>query len=546
MISTVNEIYTEVLVLGGGVGGYRAAIAAHKAGAKVALAYLGRGASPYITGFNVPLGHGDSSDSPEIYFDDMVRGGGELNDQCLVARLAHETTAAYADLCALGVSFARTVDGTKVLLRHLSGNTQARSVYVLAGTGRAMLEALVRQARTVGITERSAEKVIGLIYDGSGVAGALLWKPHTTMLTLVRACAVVVVMGGLGQLYGDSTYPVDIVGDGCALAFEAGATLIDLEFMQFEPVVTLWPISCRGMEMPTAMLGDGAQLRNAAGERFMLNYNPPHAERQIEKARMALCIQQEIDAGRGLPKGGIWFDATQISKEKLEGYASHCARLRAAGLDPAIEPVIVAPAAHSAMGGIFIDACGWSGIPGLYAAGESTGGVHGASRIAGNGCSDSLVMGAVAGRHAARAARTAKHASKIRIETALEPLRLWYGTGTNNPISLQKTIRYILMKHAGIWRSSMTLHAGIAKLKEVLVQLHCMRASTLAGVLTLLETSRMARSAGMVMAAALARTESRGAHQRTDFPCSDDNWLKHLSFQRDRDSGTIPFITPIH
>lgn len=537
----IAETCADVLVLGGGIAGYRAAAAARAAGAQVTLAYRGRGASPYVIGFNAPLGHA-GEDDPQTYFDDMVRGGYGLNDRRLVTRLAHEANTAYAELDALGVPFARAADGHRVLQRHLSGNTHARSVYVPQGTGRAVLDALIRQVRDLGVVERGGEKIIGLAHDGAGVAGALLWKPHTTELALVRARAVIIAMGGLGQLYGGSTYPVDVAADAFAMAHEAGARLIDMEFVQFEPVVTVWPQTCAGMEMPTAMLGDGAQLRNAAGERFMLRHNPPHAERQIEKARMALCIQQEIDAGRGLPEGGVWFDATLLPPDKLESYVSHCARLRAAGVDPARQAVVVAPAAHSAMGGIDIDACGWTGVPGLYAAGEAAGGLHGASRIAGNGCSDTLVLGALAGRHAAAAPATPARAGLA--ETSLHDLRRWHGADRGDPAPLRQAIQATLAEHAGIWRHAAGLRAAGARLAQVQAQLRDMRAATLPGALALLQTERMARCAAMVVAAALARTESRGAHQRRDFPQQDPRWVAHLAFQRDR--GPAPFIAPIH
>lgn len=544
----VSEVRTDVLVLGGGMAAYRAAIAAREAGASVTLAYRGRGASPYVIGFNAPLGHADSLDNPDAYIADMVRGGYGLNDRRLVHRLAHDASAAYHELIALGVPFAMQEDGCKAMQRHLSGNSHARSVYVPEGTGRAVIVALRRRARALGVLEKGGEKIIGLLHGDGGVRGALLWKPHSNELTVLRASSVVMAMGGLGQLYADSTYPVDVAGDACAMAFEAGATLVDMEFMQFEPVVTVWPPQCRGMEMPTAMLGDGAQLRNAAGERFMLRYNPPHAERHIEKARMALCIQQEIDEGRGLPEGGVWFDATMLEPLQRESYVSHCARLRAAGVDPATQAVQVAPAAHSAMGGIHIDDSGWTGVPGLYAAGEAAGGVHGASRIAGNGCSDTLVFGAIAGRHAATAAMAPDKVEDAESQedpacAALGALRRWHGPRTADPAPLKKRIQQVLSEHAGIWRNAKGLREGQAHMREIGVRLAESSATTLPGVLALVETERMARCATMVLAAALSRTESRGAHQRTDFPDTDSRWLTHLSFHRDGEN--LPREMPI-
>jgi succinate dehydrogenase/fumarate reductase flavoprotein subunit len=177
------------------------------------------------------------------------------------------------------------------------------------------------------------------------------------------------------------------------------------------------------MEMPTAMLGDGAHLVNAGGERFMFRYNPGQGEKGIEKARMALCIQQEIDEGRGLPDGTVIFDTTQLAPERLESYVAHCKRLRTAGLEPSKQTPRVRPAAHSQMGGIRVDATTWTGVPGLFAAGEAAGGVHGASRLAGNGASDVIVFGGIAGKAAARAAwqgNAARNWQAIHVRTPPE------------------------------------------------------------------------------------------------------------------------------
>jgi len=546
MIEAVSETRTDVLVLGGGIAAHRAALAAREAGASTTMVWRGHGASPYVIGFNAPLSQMASGDTPQIYFDDMTKGGCGLNDRRLVSLLAHNASSAYSDLRAMGVSFAS--DGDRTLQRHLSGNSHARSVYVPQGTGRALLQALSRRTRELGVVLRGGMTVIGLACENGSVFGALLWRPHTEELIFVHAATVVIAMGGIGRLYAGSTYPIDVAGDGAALAYEAGATLIDMEFVQFEPVVTIWPQECAGMEMPTAMLGDGAQLRNVTGERFMQRYNPPHGERLIEKASMALCIQREIDEGRGLPEGGVWFDATMLDQEKLESYVSHCARLRAAGVDPAVQPVIVAPAAHSTMGGILIDECGWTGVPGLYAAGEAAASVHGASRIAGNGCSDTLVLGAIAGHHAALAVPSRRHmAQPLNREALLAPLMRWNSDAARNTTELKLAIQNTLACHAGIWRDATGLRTGLAKIHLVEKCLGDMRASTIAGALDLMQIERMARSARMILTAALTRTESRGAHQRTDYPQTDADWLRHLSFQQARDNGAAtPFDTPIH
>lgn len=545
MSLTVEQATTDVLVLGGGLSGYRAAIAARQTGVNVIMAYRAHGASPYVIGFNAPIGATDPLDTPQVFFDDMVRGGYGLNDRRLVRVLADQSIDAYRELAALGVPFAK-LDG-KVAQRHLSGNTYPRSVYIAEGTGGALLQALKASASESGIQTIGGQKVIGLLQDGGQIVGALLWKPHSAALLAVHARATVIAMGGIGRLYAGSTYPADVAADSLAMAFEAGARLIDMEFVQFEPVVTVWPEACRGMEMPTAMLGDGAQLLNARGERFMMRVNPPLGERGIEKAKMALHIQREIDEGRGLPQGGVLFDTRLIPPDRLESYVSHCSRLRSAGVDPAKQSPIVAPAAHSIMGGIAIDHHGASDVPGLFVGGEAAGGVHGASRVAGNGCADTLVFGALAGRGAVAGMLDERQRDWGRIVgDAVGALKAAHGKQASGAAELKGRIRNILATCAGIWRAEPSLRVGLAHLQLISDRLDRRTGADIAEVVELFEARRMALVARTIVKAALSRTESRGAHQRTDFPQSDDtNWLRHTSFRRGPSGEVIEEVIPI-
>ena len=531
----VADIETDILVLGAGLAGHRAALAARECGARVTMAYAGHGASPFVIGCNVPLGHSDPRDSADVYFEDMMCGGYHLNDPRLVRILADESLDAMHELVALGVPFAR--QGERFLQRHLSGNTYPRSVYVAQGTGRVILDYLAQQAKKRGIEMFAGWKAVALLRDDDAVVGCVLVKHQSNRLIAVRARAVVLAMGGIGRLYDDSTYPADIGATSYALAYDAGARLIDMEFVQFEPVVTVFPEGCRGMEMPTAMLGDGAHLVNAHGERFMFRYNPEHGETRIEKARMALCIQREIDEGRGLPDASVVFDTTVVPREKLESYILHCKRLRSAGLEPTETGPHVRPAAHSQMGGIAIDERGWTGIPGLFAGGEAAGGVHGASRIAGNGGSDTLVFGAVAGRGAAGGMVEADGRDWARIVgQAVAPLHVALNrAGAATPDEVKAVTRRIMAKSAGLYRNGTDLMAGLAQLTSIERNLgEGLRTHSLGEAVKALEVRNMVLSARMILESALARTESRGAHQRRDYPRQDDeHWLKHLAISQD-------------
>lgn len=545
---SVEHVTTDVLVLGGGLSGYRAALAAREFNLNVTIAYRARGASPFIIGFNAPLAQPGSQDSAETFFSDMIEGGYRLNDRRLAHVLAFGAERAFSDLDALGVPFARTTGQHGVVKqRHLSGNTYPRSVYVPEGTGRVVLEFLIKKARDLGVRDISGHKILSLIRINDRIHGAVLWKPGTNSFLIVEASSVVVALGGVGQLYAGSTYPVDVSSDAYGLLLDAGAKLIDMEFVQFEPVVTVWPDACAGMEMPTAMLGDGATLINAQGERFMLRYNPPLGERGIEKAKMALHIQREIDEGRGLPEGGVYFDTTVLPPTVLNSYVSHCKRLRSAGLEPSQSCPIVAPAAHSTMGGALIDENGWTGVEGLFVGGESSGGVHGASRIAGNGCTDTLVFGYVAGRSAAESSVARAHSIGGEHGESIIRNLVRCRSGEKVDIdNIKRSIRITASEVAGIWRNAEGLQSGIQKLAGLQDLLDSARIDTVTDAISVLETKNMLSTASVILQSAELRKESRGAHQRTDHPSLDDSvWLRHIGFWRDSNGNLVHDYIPV-
>lgn len=540
----VQVAEADVLVLGGGLAGHRAAEAARNAGASVALVYEGRGASPYIIGFNVPLGHEDGRDNPEVYFADMVQGGCALNDRRLVRALADGAVSALAELETIGVPFARTAKtGDRFAQRHLSGNTYPRSVYHPCGIGKIALGRLITHCGEIGVRAQVGWKAINLLRDGTEVVGALLVKRDTQEFMAIHAGATVLATGGCGALYSDSTYPVDVTSDSYAFAFDAGATLIDMEFVQFEPTVVVHPMGCKGMEMPTAMFGDGARLVNVNGERFMFRYNPEYGEKRIDKATMALCIQREIDEGRGLCDRTVCFDTTQVPADCLESYVSHCKRLREAGLEPTSAAPHVRPAAHSHMGGVLIDEHSFTGVQGLFAGGEATGGVHGASRLAGNGATDAIVFGGIAGRMAAtQRLKLAGRPWQGIHDEALCALRcVLQGRIAIRPEDAKAAVREIMMSAAGLYRSEDTLSRGEMSLKNLQrsvgsgTTVTCVR-----DAVCVLEAANMVRVGRIIVAAAGERRESRGAHQRSDFRTRDDkHWLHHIGVRKKSDDGTM-------
>jgi succinate dehydrogenase/fumarate reductase flavoprotein subunit len=544
--SEISRADTDVLVLGGGLAGYRAAVAARERGASVTMAYFARGASPYIIGCNSPIGHADDRDTPKMFFDDMMRGGYGLNDRRLVRVMSTGAVDAQRELSAIGVEFP--TENNRITQRHLSGNTYPRSLFIPEGTGKIVLEHLSAHAAEIGVQTLAGLKVVDFLNDGGDLVGALLWDRRDGKFLAITARAVVLAMGGIGRIYSDSTYPADIGSDSYGLALRHGARLIDMEFVQFEPVVTVWPEACRGMEMPTAMLGDGAHLINARGERFMFRYNPGHGEKQIEKAKMALCVQTEIDEGRGLPDDTVIFDTTVLPAARLESYKTHVRRLRNAGVDPLKTPPRVRPASHSQMGGVLIDDTGWTGVPGLFAGGESAGGVHGASRLAGNGCADTLVFGALAGRGAVEGMLAPRSRNwNGLIGASLEAVHASGNETTQaNLPELKQSVRETMLRSAGLWRREEGLLEGGKDLRKIAHMAGKLKTDGTEQSIEVRELGHMLTTAQIIVEAALTRTESRGAHQRRDYPGQDDtHWLKHIGFRTDGKNGFIREDIPI-
>lgn len=527
---------TDVLVLGSGIAGYQAAKAAARDGVSVMLAGLARGASPFVLGFNVCLENGASEDTIAQYYEDTFQGGYGIGSTMLVSTLAQEARVAFEELRSLGVPFETTGGGPA--FRHLSGSKYPRSVYVKSGTGNAILEALARSVVQLGVKEQLGLRVVSLLKAGDRVCGALVFDKHTGELTAILAANTVLATGGIGRLYGDSTYPADISGDSYALALDAGATLIDMEFVQFEPTVVAVPEKVKGMEMPTAMMGDGAVLLNTRGERFMCQYNPGDCEKRIEKAKIALFIQSEIDEGRGTEAGAVYFDARGLSPECLQGYVTHYRRLLSAGVNPAITPVQVHPAAHSLMGGVHIDHRCHSGVDGLLVCGEAAGGVHGASRIAGNGASDVIVFGRVAGRYARQ---TLKPLTPAEINAATQHAEglfaLAQRPSDDGPAWRHlENIQRIMSTNVGIRRSGAALEEAVTQLRSTLVEIE--EAWNGSPVHPLAGARRAALAGVAISHSAMVRTESRGAHFRTDFPETDDaRWMRSSLVRLDAQKG---------
>ena len=373
-------ISADALVIGGGVTARRAAkIIAEKY--SVILVSDGSGASPYIHGLNVPL---LESDSTELFFKDTMESGKWQNDPEL-ARLLTDGSEAVAREFA--DSFDRNPDGTYDLLKPL-GSSVPRVAGIGGRTGALVLAELSREKT---YTEFSSTRALSLIKDGDSVVGAMLYDKASKCHFPVYARAVLIATGGFGGIFRFSTNSADIGGDGVGMAYDAGASLVDMEFIQYEPTVAVSPEKLIGRSIITTMLFEGAVMRNSRGERFM--------DEKGGKDALSLGIYKEILNGGATENGGVFYDMTGVDASLLTGkYKDYFKRYEAHGIDIRKEAVEIAPAPHTTMGGIKIDRECKSSVDGLFAAGEAAGGVHGANRLGGNAGLEVFVFGDAAGR----------------------------------------------------------------------------------------------------------------------------------------------------
>jgi len=549
----------DVLVIGAGGAGLRAAVAAAESGARVAvLAKSLLGKSQTVMGAALAAAMAPApGDSWSVHFADTMRGGREVNQWRMVELLAREAAECVTELEAWGALFDRA-GGGGIRLGEGSGHRHAR--LVRAGqhaTGLELLRTLQSRVRMHGIDLYCEYAVAELLKCGERIAGAYAVRGADGEAAVFLAPAVVLATGGIGKAYAFTSNFHDSTGDGLALALRAGAELVDMEFVQFHPTGMVAPESARGLLVAESARNIGGVLKNRDGERFMFRHVPAGrragiAETEAEadawyadprSARMppellprddvSRAIELEIRAGRGTPNGGVLLDlASRLPADAIRKALPHMYRqfMDLADVDITAEPMEVAPTCHYMMGGIRVeaDSCA-SRVPGLYAAGESAGGLHGANRLNGNGITELLVFGRRAGRAAAEHAKHAlpPEADAAQIERAAAaaraPLRRSEG---ENPFAVQRELQRLMQAAAGLVRSE----DGLARALEEISGLRG-RADKVsapgggagnAGWACALDLRSLLVVAEAVVRSALQRRESRGAHVRTDFPLAQE------------------------
>ena len=532
-------IRTDVLVIGCGVTGLRAALAARAHGVSVTVVAKGRGASVHYDAVNAPFGHADSRDSADVYYQDMLQSGVYVNHKGLVKRQATEAVSAVNELESLGIHFDN-IDG-QYIQRLVSGGSFRRALYIQDRAGCEIGDVLSKIANDQKIRFILPAVAIELIRSDNRIAGALCIDLKTPKLLLIHSKAVVMAAGGIGHLYPFTCYPSDIIGQGVSLAYRAGVELVDMEFIQFEPTGVYYPEPVRGLLIPTALFGEGGVLLNKHGERFVAA-TPFKTETKTHKHELDLLIAREVLENRGLAHGGIHFNGTAIPADVLDSYPLRQKRLIAAGIDLKKDFVEVGPVGHSLIGGIRIDASCRGSVEGIFAAGEVSGGVHGANRMAGNAGAETIVMGKIAGESAGKYAANGAFSGRSDEEIAAKENYLNHIIQSKKPQKpitreIRTKIQTLVAQAAGVIRNGTDMEAALLEIEQIKNEkIKNLAASDMDEMIQCLEVRDMVLLGEIILRAALMRCESRGAHFRNDFPdLNDEQWLKNIIIKKEAD-----------
>lgn len=538
----------DVLVVGAGLAGMRAAIEAHQHGVDVAIiskVYPVRSHSNAAQGgINAALGEGDSWESHAY---DTVKGSDYLGDQDAIEILAREAPAAVLELEHWGVNFSRDESG-HLGTRNFGGASQARTFFVADITGQALLQVMFEQLVRVGLKMYNEWYVTRLIVEDGSARGVIAIDIRTGEIHAIQAKAVIIATGGMGRVYEPSTNALINTGDGMGIAYRAGAKLMDMEMMQYHPTT----LKGSGALITEGARGEGAYLFNSEGERFMARYAPNKLE-LASRDVVSRAEQTEINEGRGI-NGCVLLDCRHLGRDVIATKLSqiHELALELAGVDLYEEPVPVRPGFHYPMGGIKTDVDGRTTVPGLYAAGEAACiSVHGGNRLGANSLLDTVIFGRRAGRAAAEEA-SAK-SDKTLPESPLRDEESRIRALVERPYQGELAARVRLDmgvnmdRYAGVFREQ----EGLVALGDVLHELRNRYQNVHVGdkgrifntnLLSVLELDVMLDLAQAIQVAALERTESRGAHTRTDFPNRDDeHWLKHILLEYTPDGPKLSY-----
>jgi len=532
----VDSLQTDVLILGAGGAGLCAALHAADRSPSLSVTVvvkglLGRAGCTRMVqgGYNAVLTEPDSLDA---HFLDTLAGGGWINDQELVWTLVNEAPGRVLELeSRYGCLFDRTTEG-RIHQKPFAGQSQDRTIHKGDLTGIEIMNRLAEQVlRRDNVHALEECRAVELVLDDAGrCTGALVLDVRTGRFVVVTARATLLAMGGGPTMYRVIACSADKAADGIALAYRAGLPLRDMEMIQFHPTGLVIPDSLMtGALLEEGLRGAGGYLLNGRGERYMERYDPKRMERSTRDL-VSRASFLEVTEGRGTPNGGVWIDVSHLGAEVVErNFRGMVRRCRDFGRDLARGPVEVGPTTHFMMGGIVVDTACRTAIEGLFAAGEDTGGVHGANRLGGNGVAESTVFGGIAGDVMADfvAGRTAAGARSANgVDGVIERLTAPLERRGGDLYALQRELRRVMWDRAGLVRDGEGLRAAASTAERIAAELG--RVGVPGGAAfnlawqDWLNMSNQATVANLIATSALARTESRGAHYRSDFPAPAD------------------------
>jgi succinate dehydrogenase / fumarate reductase, flavoprotein subunit len=556
MLDRFENYEYDVLIVGAGGAGLRAAIAASAAGARVALvtkSLLGKAHTVMAEGgIAAALGNVDPDDNWQVHFCDTMRGGQMINDWRMVEMFAKEAPERVYELERWGALFDRTPEG-KIMQRPFGAHTWRRLCHVGDRTGLELIRTLQERGVHQGLDVHMEVTLTRLLKDGERIAGAFGYRRENGRFIVFRAKAIVLATGGWGRVYKVTSNSWECTGDGVAMAYEAGAELMDMEMVQFHPTGMVWPPGVRGILVTEGVRGEGGILLNSEGERFMERYDPVKKDLSSRDV-VARSIYHEVEEGRGTPHGGAYLDITHrgadFIKQKLPSMYDQFLSL--ADVDITREKMEVGPTIHYAMGGVRVAPdTGASSLPGLYGAGEVTAGLHGANRLGGNSLSDLLVFGMRAGEAAAAYANgleTNLQIDEAEVEAESQRVvRPFESGGTENPYLLHEALQDTMQEKAGIARTGELLEQGleeILQLRERSAQMGVTGSRLFnPGWHMSIDVPFMLMICEGIIRSGLARTESRGGHWRLDYPDQDAELGKVNFITRKTASGEMEITT---
>ncbi len=524
----------DIVVVGAGLAGQRAALAAARAGHDVALVSklhpLRSHSGAAQGGINAAVG---KEDSVETHIYDTVKGSDYLGDQDAIEFFCQQAGPTVIEMEHFGTIFSRSDDGS-LARRAFGGAGFPRTIYAADRTGLALLQGIYEHLGTETIRVYEEWFLLSVVVRDGRVQGITAFDRKTLKVEGIEAKAVILATGPFGRVYGRTTNAHSCTGDGVAAAYRAGAALKDMEFVQFHPTALMES----SILITEGARGEGGVLKNVNGERFMARY-APHVLDLASRDVVSRAIVTEVKEGRGFPGGFVHLELMHLGKEKVETRLQEiCDFSRTyAGVDPVTEPIPVYPAQHYMMGGISTNMKGEASLIGLYAAGEAACvSIHGANRLGGNSLLETLVFGKQAGLAAAEFVGTAPDPEIRDDDLDKETARiqeLWNRSEGESPRALRAELQQTMDQLVGIYRSPEELYRGLRQVRALQERYRNVRVIDRSTTYNIdltdaLEVGNLLALAEVIVVGAIARTESRGAHTRLDYPARDDkNWMKH-------------------